>query len=278
MDAGSAFFEEFGGLGDALFDADLFGFDGIVTGAFQIALQTFRQAGTANGSDAHDLLGGENREETRDDGNGDAEVARGFDEIEIMAVVVKELCDDAIGAGIDFAFQVGEVGFKVGRFDVLLGIACDGDAHGTDAAVLLMRADEFDELVGVAEAVFGRDELHLTGGGITAEGDDVAYAGVVDALEDDFEVRFAGTDAGEVAGSGDFIAVLNAGGDIEGAFLGGAERAVSDGHEVGTQTDDLGQDLFEILHRRVRLWGEDFEGDDWITLLAEDLAKRQHIQ
>ena len=104
VDAGCAFLEEFGGLGNALFDADLLGFDGIVTGKFEIAFESFGKAGTANGSDAHHLLGRENGEEAGNYGNGDTEVARGFNEIEVVAIVVEELRDDAIGAGIDFAF------------------------------------------------------------------------------------------------------------------------------------------------------------------------------
>lgn len=104
MDPGRAFFEEVGGLGDALFDADLFGFDGIVTGEFEVAFKSFGQAGTANGSDAHDLLGGENWEKAGDDRDGNADVACGFNKIEVVTVVVEKLRDDAIGAGIDFAF------------------------------------------------------------------------------------------------------------------------------------------------------------------------------
>ena len=58
MNTGGAFFEELGGLGDALFDADLFAFGGIVAGGFEVALLSFWQAGAADGGDAHNLLRG----------------------------------------------------------------------------------------------------------------------------------------------------------------------------------------------------------------------------
>ena len=58
VDARGAFFEELGGLGDALFDADLFAFGGIVAGGFEVALQAFGQTGAADGGDAHHLLRG----------------------------------------------------------------------------------------------------------------------------------------------------------------------------------------------------------------------------
>src|SRR5262245_21982111 len=52
MDSGSAFFQEFGGLCDAAFDADVLRFGGIVADGFEFALKFPRQAGTAHGGNA----------------------------------------------------------------------------------------------------------------------------------------------------------------------------------------------------------------------------------
>jgi hypothetical protein len=192
MNSGRAFGEEFAGLGDALADADFFGFGRVVAGGFEVLFEAGREAGAAEAEDANDLFGGENGEKAGNDWDVDAECAGGFDEFEVVGVVVEKLGDDGVGPGFDFAREVREVGLHVWSFDVFLRITSDGYAK----IISVVGADVSDEFVGVAEAVGGFHERHFAAGWIAAESDDVLDAGVLDVVEDFVDVIARGADAG----------------------------------------------------------------------------------
>ena len=50
-------------------------------------------------------------------------------EAEEIVVVVEQLRDDDVGAGVDLALQVGQVDLGAGRFLVRFRVAGDGDAE-----------------------------------------------------------------------------------------------------------------------------------------------------
>jgi len=75
------------------------------------------------------LFGGKNGQQTGNDRDIYAEGARGIGEFEEVAIVVEKLGDHRVGAGFDFAREVGEVGFHVGCFDVFFRVTGHGDAE-----------------------------------------------------------------------------------------------------------------------------------------------------
>ena len=89
-------------------------------------------------------------------------------EAEEVVVVVEQLRDDDVGAGIDFALEIGEIDFRAGRFLVRFRVAGDGDAEVGELA-----ADQRDQLVGVAKSAGHRPKRGVAAGRIAAEGDDV---------------------------------------------------------------------------------------------------------
>ena len=107
----------------------------------------------------------------------------------------EELGDAAVGAGIDLALQVLEVGLGVGRVGVLLGIARDADLEVAD---LLQAGDQFGG-VGVAAGMRRVLAAHA-GRRIAAQRHDVADAGVPVGARDVVDLALGGADAGEVGG------------------------------------------------------------------------------
>ena len=65
--------------------------------------------------------------QARNDWHGDAGFAGAVDEAEIGPVVEKELRDRACGAGVDFAFEVIELGVERARVRVPFGEGGDTD-------------------------------------------------------------------------------------------------------------------------------------------------------
>lgn len=108
-----------------------------------------------------------------DNRDGDAGGAALFDKVEKGAVVEKHLRDNIIGAAFDFLFQISDIGFQIGRLDMLFGIAGHADAHtnrvGFGEILQIFAAFETDELVDQ----FGGVNIDAVGSG--SRGDVVGF-------------------------------------------------------------------------------------------------------
>ncbi len=107
--------------------------------------------------------------------------------------VEEELGDAAVGAGIDLALEILQVGFGVRRIGVLLGIAGGADLERAD----LLQAD--DELGGIGVAAGMRAVLAAHAGRrIAAQRHDVSDAGIPIGPRDLVDLALGCADAGEV--------------------------------------------------------------------------------
>ena len=107
----------------------------------------------------------------------------------------EELGDAAVGAGIDLALEVVEVGLGVGRIGMLFGIARDADLEVAD----LLQAGHQLGGIGVAAGMGGVLGAHA-GRRIAAQRHDVADAGVPVGARDVVDLALGRADAGEVGG------------------------------------------------------------------------------
>ena len=130
-------------------------------------------------------------------------------EAEEVVVVVEELGDDDIGAGVDFAFQVREVDLRARRFLMRFGIAGDGDAEVGELAV-----EEGDEFVGVSITAIDGAEGRVALGRVAAEGDDVLDVELASGAEVRADLVGGAADAGEVRGDGEVKFAVDAGDDV----------------------------------------------------------------
>ena len=140
--------EEIADLRESPVDADGLDDVGVFRGDFEAGDELARKRRAAHGGEALDLFQREHGHDAGHDGDGDAGGAAFFHEAVIDGVVEEELGGDEVGAGVDFAFKVGEVDFEGGGFGMFFGIAADAEAEARLAGF-----QEGDEVAGVAEAV-----------------------------------------------------------------------------------------------------------------------------
>ena len=81
--------------------------------------------------------------DARDDGHPDTRLPTALHEVEEAAVVVEELRDDVLRAGVDLRLQGGDVGLGRRRLGVGLGIAGHADREAGVVALLHLAVDEF---------------------------------------------------------------------------------------------------------------------------------------
>ena len=145
MDAGGAALDEAFDLLIGPVDAEGFGcfFAGVCEGVFE-GLGEFGSAKVTKALGTVEVAGDH---QSRDDGAVDACVLALLDKSEVVLILIKELGGDEGGSGIDFLFQVCDVGFEVGGFGVFLGIATDSDFE-----VWALCLDELNEFIGVVKS------------------------------------------------------------------------------------------------------------------------------
>jgi hypothetical protein len=154
---------------------------------------------------------------------------------------------------------------------VALGEAGDADAEAAAVrvaefgALLLDEADEFD---GVAEA-FGVPVVRLAGGGVAAEGEDVAdlVGGVGGEEFGEFLLGLA--DAGHVGDGDEPGLFLGLEDEVAGEFAGGAAGAVGDGDEGRAELLELDHVVIEHLGLLGGARREELEGEGRGGLLEE---------
>ena len=265
VDAGDAAVEEFVDLGGGPFGADAFGGFGVVADGDEVGFELGGEGGLAHGAHALDLFEGEGGEESGEDGLGDSGVAACFDEVEVDLVVEEELGGGEVGAGVEFGFEVLDVGEGGEGFGMGFGVGGDAEAE-----VGMAGLEEVNEVDGVGEAVGGGLEGGGSFGGVAAEGHDVAVAVLVKVIGDVMEVFAAGADAGEVGHDGGVAGGAEEFADVAGALAGGAAGAVGDGDEVGAGIGEGVDGLAEGLESGVVFGGEEFEGEEGAGGLVEE--------
>ena len=110
--AGGALGEQVADLIQGPVNADDFDDVGIFRGDFKAAEQRGREGGATQRGEALDLLQGKHGHDTRHDWHRDATGMAFLHEAVIRSVVEKKLGRDERRAGIHFALQIFEIGFR----------------------------------------------------------------------------------------------------------------------------------------------------------------------
>ena len=129
------------------------------------------------------LTGGRDRLEARDDRDCDSGCTALVHEVVVDLIVEEHLCDDVVGAGIDFLLEVGDVGLDVRCLEVLFGIGADADTEvpvvcfkasaSSVGAASLVTADAFYQFAGVPVASRSRGESLFSCHTVSSEGNKI---------------------------------------------------------------------------------------------------------
>src|SRR3546814_6914497 len=109
-----------------------------------------RDLGAAGLGEAPQLGEVGDRHDPGHDRDVDAERARVVDEAEVGVGVVEVLGDRAVGAGVDLALEVAQVGMRVVGLRMALGIAADLDVEARSEE----HTSELQSLMRISYAVF----------------------------------------------------------------------------------------------------------------------------
>ena len=111
MQTGHAALDQSATLLGGVLNSKLSGCGIILTDAIQFTRESLGDAGTAHGRELADLGSAENRNDAWDHGNGVPESGEMISKAEEVVVVEEQLCDDKVGAAIDFPLQPFPIDF-----------------------------------------------------------------------------------------------------------------------------------------------------------------------
>jgi hypothetical protein len=214
-----------------------------------------RHGGAAHARDALDLGGVRDGHDAGDDRDRDASLAGALDEVEVVAVVEKELGDDEVDARPYLGQKVLHVAVEVAALRVALGIAGPGQAQPFSVAL----PDEGHQVGGVQEAPGRLDEVRCVGRRISAQGDHVLDATVDKLIDKGRELLARRGHGGQVGHGAHAFFALNARDQIDGAFARRAARAVGDGHEVRGKVLQIVDGTREVGRPRLGLGRKELE-------------------
>src|SRR5262245_33724987 len=148
MNSGSSGAQELGALPRPVLDAEREPGLRIVAGALE-RLGELRGHGVARQlRDALDLARVRDRHDARHERNADARPARALDEAEVVGVVVEQLRDDDVEAGVDLLLQMPDAHVEVAGLGMALRVSPPDQAEGVGAL-----PDEAEQIEGLPEAV-----------------------------------------------------------------------------------------------------------------------------
>src|SRR5690242_12217227 len=202
----------------------------VVVEAVEHVGQPTRHLGAAQAGHLLDALEVRDRHDARHDRHVDAGLRRGLAEAQEVVALEEELGDAAVGAGIDLALQVLEVGIDARRIGMLLGIARDADLEVAD----LLQAGDQCGGIGVAAGMRAVLAAHAARR-IATQRHDVADAGVPVGAGDIVDLALGGGDAGEMGGGLDAGLLLEPHHRLVRALAGRAAGAVGHGEESGLE-------------------------------------------
>ena len=174
-------------------------------------------------------------------------------EVEVGVGIVEVLGDRCIGAGIDLALEVGEIGLCALRLGVKLGVSGYFDVE----IVAGFRADESHQLVGVAELA----HVLRAGGQIAAQRDDVPDAMAFVFVEDGADVFPRRADAGQMR-RGLVAFLLDFDHGFQRAVARGAAGAESYREELRVELGELLARGAQLVHALGRFGRKEFETQD----------------
>ncbi|MDB6123995.1 MAG: hypothetical protein JWQ71_2988 [Pedosphaera sp.] len=271
-----AFAQEFGALLRGVIDTERGG-GLVVIGEFLEAIHELAgEFGAAEGGDAFDLAGADNRQDAGKEGDVDAEFAdKVVAEFKIVGVVVKQLGNDKVSAAINLLLQVIPIDmFALGAGDVAFRET--GGANGESAQF----AQETDELMGIFKAALGPGELAVAAGRVAAQGQDVGDAECAGLLNDVAKFLAGGVDAGEMEHGRQSMLALDAVHDHQRLVARPAARAIGDRTEIRLEFEQGRDGLFqEGAVAFIGLGWEKFEGDNRLAqrnLGRVDVADELH--
>jgi len=187
-----------------------------------------------------------------DDGNGDAQGARVFDEIEVGIGVEEVLRDRCIRAGVNLALEVGQI-LRVGaRLRVNFRIGGDLDLE----PVAGFAADEVHQFVGVVESA----GVHATRRQIATQRNQMTDALAFVFGEDLADVLLGRADARQVRRGLAAIGLDFAHG-FQGAVAGGTAGAESNREELGVELRQLFSGCTQFFGALRRLGREELEAE-----------------
>jgi hypothetical protein len=196
----------------------------------------FGQPGAAHRRDPPDLRQIGHRQDSRNDRHRNADLLATVAEAEVVVVVVVQLGDHGIRAAIDFAFQILQVRFQAGRFEVLFRIAGDGDPEMREFA-----ADQGNQFVRVAQPAIGRAKRLLAVRRIAAQRDDVIHAGLGRLSQIVAQLFDRRADASQMRRYGKAEGPLDLADDVQRLVARRAAGAVGAGDEIRAVSHQLPQ-------------------------------------
>ena len=167
----------------------------------------------------------------------------------------EELADRAVGAGIDLALEMVEVGVGTGRLGMDLGIASDRNVERRD----LLQAR--DQLGGIGIALRMRSEGAAGLGRVAAQRDEVAHARVPIGARHGIDFVAAGIDAGEMRGGGERRVAHDPLDRLVGALAGRAPCPVGHADEARVERRERLDRLPQGRGHGLGLGREEFEAD-----------------
>src|SRR5262245_3357602 len=211
--------------------------------------------------DALDLARVRDRHDARHERHADARSARALDEAEVVGVVVEQLRDDDIEAGVDLLLQMPDAQVEIAGLGMALRMSAADQAERMAAL-----SDEADQIDGVPEAVARGDEAGVLRN-VAPDGDEVLDAARQHEVAVSRDLVAAGLDGGDVDRAFD-PEPLDALDDRDRRFAGPAAGAGHrhEGRTQGPQRVDRAQE------RRLALRGarwEELEGDERAALVKQ---------
>jgi len=227
VDAGCAAGQQFTALANSVLDAQTLDRFAVVAVRVEQLVQIARDRRAAALGETFDLVEVGYRHDAGHDRHRDAGLACRVHESEIRAVVEEQLGDQEIDPGIDLLAKMHQVGLEGWRLDVLFGVTSRGDAERPR-----LRSDELDEFGREAKALRVRHEAFFADRRVTAQCDEVLYAGVLQTIEKRDQFVASGSHAGQVGHRFDADLVLDVGDQFDRALPGAAAGAVRDRDEI----------------------------------------------
>lgn len=165
------------------------------------------------------LVGRGNRFQSRHDGYGDAFGPAALDKVEVLLVVEEHLGYHIRGTGIDFGFEVSQVGFGVGGLVVFLGVAGhtvgegrgEGHVRPVEKVSLVEAVDLLLQVDGVGVSLGRGGEAGLVFGLVAPQNEQVGNAQEVEVDKGIFGLTSGKTAAYQVWNGGYMILVLYGG-------------------------------------------------------------------
>jgi len=217
----------------------------VVSGRLEGPRERLGEPCLAEAGDAADLGVVGDGHHPRHDRCSDSEGGAAVTEAEKIRIVVEQLRDDDVSAGVALSLEILEVGLGADRFLVRLRVAGHENVEFGKLA-----PDQRREFGRIAQAAGSLLKGRFALGRVAAEGDDRRHADTECLAEISAELVHRAAHAGEVAGDGKILPGEDALEHVERGAAGGAAGSVGAGDERRVELQEF---IHGPPHHRLRL-------------------------